>query len=132
MDMPETASTSSPQRRALVVEDDPAIALIVETILGAAGFAIDLRETGDAALEAAPADLLVADLTLPGAVGGVALSHRLRDRKPDLAVIYMSGAIDDDSGPDGAVAGAALIGKPFRRARLLAAVEEAFASRPAA
>jgi len=116
--------------RALVVEDDPAIGLIVETILTAANFRTVLHITGDTAQTAADADLLVTDLTLPGALGGIALSQALRARAPGLAVIYMSGALDESTPPPGAVPGAALLGKPFRRAHLLDAVTRALAWRP--
>jgi len=114
---------------ALIVEDDSAIALIVETVLRAEGYTTHVTPTADEALRPGlpPPDLLLTDLSLPGTHDGLALSHLLRTRHPNLAVIYMSGSIEDDRPPTGAVPNAALLGKPFRRATLLEAVRTAHA-----
>jgi two-component system cell cycle sensor histidine kinase/response regulator CckA len=52
-----------------------------------------LARDGRDALQAAsaePADLLISDLVMPG-MGGMELAARLRDRYPNLRVLFMSG-----------------------------------------
>lgn len=112
----------------LLVEDDTSIALVVETVLQAAGYTVQRAENGTDALRAAlaaPPSLLIADLNLPGALSGDAVVRTLREEQPELPVIYMSGAFEEGSPQDGLVPGAVTLPKPFRRATLLAAIEEA-------
>lgn len=66
--------------RALVVEDDAAIASLVTTALGAAGFVVDRAADGEEAThlgETEPYDVAVLDLGLPGA-DGLAVLRRWR------------------------------------------------------
>lgn len=116
----------------LLVEDDDSIALIVETILSAAGLVVQRAATGEEALALATAEkpgLLITDLNLPGALGGDALALRLRGERPDLPVILISGDFDDTTPRDDLVPDAVILPKPFRRAALLEALERAGAAR---
>src|SRR6478609_2335878 len=70
----------SPERRILVVEDEPAIASFVRRGLIFEGFAVQAIDNGRDALQSIrdnPPDLLVLDLMLPQ-VDGVELTRRIR------------------------------------------------------
>ena len=79
------------QRRVLVIEDDEAIALLIQTILQEAGLMVDTARTGHEALELAAAttpDLVVLDLGLPGLYGtSVAVALRQAYRKLPIIVV---------------------------------------------
>ncbi|KAA8390760.1 response regulator [Acetobacter tropicalis] len=119
----------------LVVEDDAAIRDIVVTILGMAGHRVLEAADGEQAFDVAASaegklDLLVTDLQLPGPLDGLTLSRVLAGRYEDLAVVYMSGDLTPDSpSPAGAVEGAHLLAKPFRRDGLMRAVTSALSAR---
>lgn len=123
------------QMQVLVVEDDAAIRDIVVTILGMAGHRVLEAGDGEQAFDVAAAakgriDLLVTDIQLPGPLGGVTLSRVLAGRDAGLAVVYMSGELTVDSPPPpGALAGARLLPKPFRRDGLMEAVTAALSAR---
>jgi DNA-binding response OmpR family regulator len=66
--------------RVLVVDDDPTVSEVVSRYLETAGFGVDVAGDGPAALEkaaAAPPDLVVLDLLLPG-IDGLEVCRRLR------------------------------------------------------
>ena len=63
----------------LVVEDDNAIAEPLVEGLEREGFAVERAATGQAALDAAPADLVLLDLRLPD-LDGLDVCRRLRER----------------------------------------------------
>lgn len=79
--------------RLLVVEDDATIAEPLRTGLEREGFDVDLVTTGEAALEAAPSDLVLLDLGLPDIDGGV-VCRRLRARS-DVPIIVVSARADE-------------------------------------
>ena len=79
--------------RLLVGEDDPAIAEPLRTGLEREGFEIDLVTTGEAALDAAPADLVLLDLGLPDIDGGV-VCRELRSRS-SVPIIVVSARGDE-------------------------------------
>ncbi len=112
-----------PAMKALLVEDDAAIALVVETVLQREGWTVRHVLDGASALEGDDApDLLVTDLNLPGAQNGLEIAHLLRERRPGMAVVLMSGDYEES---DMAPQGMAVLPKPFRRAGLLAAIAQA-------
>lgn len=81
------------QRHILVVEDEPLIAMVFEDTLLGSGFRVTVTGDGIEALaadEADPADAVVTDLRMPG-MGGRDLILRLRDRRPDLPILVVSG-----------------------------------------
>lgn len=136
--LPKCAPAAPVQERqiqVLVVEDDAAIRDIVVTILGMAGHRVLEAGDGEQAFDVAAAakgriDLLVTDIQLPGPLDGVTLSRVLAGRDAGLAVVYMSGELTVDSPPPpGALAGARLLPKPFRRDGLMEAVTAALSAR---
>ena len=111
--------------RVLVVEDEAKIAAYLKRGLQEQGYAVDSAFTGSEALdwaEAAPYDLIVLDVLLPG-LDGMAVCRELRRRGQGTPVLMLTArdAIDDrvaglDAGADDYLV------KPFALKELLARV----------
>jgi two-component system cell cycle sensor histidine kinase/response regulator CckA len=72
-------------------------------------------------------DLLITDLTLPGA-SGRELAERIRLSRQDLKVLYISGYTDDDAVRAGAIPpGSKFLQKPFTLGALVGKVKESLA-----
>ncbi|MEM8595461.1 MAG: ATP-binding protein, partial [Pseudomonadota bacterium] len=83
-----------PQRRVLVIDDNPEHRLLVRDALAPVGFAVAMAETGSAAIammEAAHPDILLVDVALPGE-DGWHLARRLRIEHGVTAPILMVSA----------------------------------------
>ena len=79
----------------LVVEDDPAVRLLVEDILESAGYRMLIAEDGPSALQVAQRhtgeiDLLLTDVVLPK-MGGRDVAANLSRLRPGIKVLFMSG-----------------------------------------
>ncbi len=95
----EAAQPAGGNERVLLVEDDPAVRRLAESVLGTAGYRVTAAASAREALEfaergLAEIDLLVTDVVMPG-MGGVDLARALRRRRSDLKVIFTSGYPDD-------------------------------------
>lgn len=78
----------------LVYDDDTMCAGVMAAILKNCGYAVQIaNHFGPAleALEAAPVDVLVADLVIPGGVNGMALARMARVRRPSIKTVYVTG-----------------------------------------
>jgi CheY-like chemotaxis protein len=88
--------TSRP--RVLIVEDEFLIRMTLAESLADAGFDVVEAETGDEALATLARDpgiaLLLTDIQLPGALDGLDLARSVREGRPDLPVIYVTGCPD--------------------------------------
>ena len=78
----------------LIIDDEPNIRRMVGALLSSEGF--EVREAADGASGVTRADelepdLVLLDLMIPGALDGMAVLERLRERFPDLPVVMMSG-----------------------------------------
>jgi PAS domain S-box-containing protein len=114
----------------LLVEDDPLVRAHTETQLRALGYEVVTAEHAKAAIDlvdrGCTPDLLFTDMVMPGGLNGQELALRLRQRWPDLRVLYTSGYAHgafDSAGQDPA-GGAPMLAKPFRRRDLAAKVRE--------
>jgi CheY-like chemotaxis protein len=78
-----------------LLEDNPQVQLTVRKTLEALGYRITLSGDVDSALQAvaqgAAPDLVLADIILPGGRSGVDFANELRDKRPGIKVILMSG-----------------------------------------
>jgi CheY-like chemotaxis protein len=75
--------------------------------------------SGEAALEVLErtegrVDLLFTDLSMPGGMNGLVLAERARALRPGLRVLLATG-YNEDLVAKGPPAGAAVLGKPYRR-----------------
>jgi two-component system, cell cycle sensor histidine kinase and response regulator CckA len=120
----------------LVTEDEPAVLTLIERVLSSAGYAVLTASSGPEALRVLAArpgdiDLLVSDAVMPG-MPGVELARALRQQRPGLPVLFVSGWAGDaferewrdEPGVD-------LLLKPFEVGHLLERVEALLAGRPA-
>ncbi len=84
--------------RILLVEDEFLIRLTLAEVLIEAGFEVAEAENGDEAvlLMKGPDgfDLLLTDIQMPGGTDGIALARRLRETRPDIPIVYMTGQPD--------------------------------------
>jgi diguanylate cyclase (GGDEF)-like protein len=91
----------STRLRLLLVEDSAEDAVLVVDALEQGGFDVVFERTASAdglidALERQSWDVVVADFTMPG-FGGTAALHLVREHRPDLPFIFVSGTIGEDT-----------------------------------
>ncbi|MCO0615168.1 ATP-binding protein [Lutimaribacter sp. EGI FJ00015] len=126
---PEAAVVELPggKERILVVEDDDMVREHVATQLGSFGYAVRQAASAVEALEVLDGDqtidLLFTDVVMPGGMNGKQLADAALLRAPDLKVLFTSGYTEDAIVHQGRLdPGVTLLGKPYRRAELLAKV----------
>jgi len=111
-----TECDAAPKSVILIVEDEVIIRSLV---------AEHLRETGFTVIEAANAaeavvvlstqtdiDLVFSDITMPGAMDGVALAHWIHERRGEIPVLLTSGAAAAPDAP-GLSAAERFVRKPY-------------------
>ncbi|HCV77612.1 MAG TPA: hybrid sensor histidine kinase/response regulator [Pseudomonas sp.] len=93
-DMPQAAIAQSRGERLLLVEDDVSVRLLLREMLTELGYRVRTAASASAALTLVdgdlPCDLLITDLGLPD-LDGAELAGRLRERWPELPVLFVSG-----------------------------------------
>jgi two-component system cell cycle sensor histidine kinase/response regulator CckA len=136
--VPEKVGDAAPRPRAarranlrgtetiLLVEDDDGIRQGLSTLLEHHGYRVLAAEGGGAALAAWDAaggnvDLVITDLLMPG-TNGLELAAALAARRPELAILIMSGHIRELDASLGA--SYQLLHKPFEGEALLATIRE--------
>jgi PAS domain S-box-containing protein len=116
----------------LVVDDEAAIRDVTHRVLTSAGYRVMMAASGQEALDllrnpGMPADLLLADVVMPG-MTGKDFAARVQAIRPGIRMLFMSGyerpGADAESWP---APGTQVIGKPFSRAALLARVTQLLA-----
>ena len=130
--VPANAVANGPgTRTVLLAEDEPTVRLMMKRVLERAGYTVLHASTGEEALELANAhastiDALVTDVIMPG-MGGSELSRRLRQARPGIRVLHVSGytagALRQHEVLD---SGAAFLQKPFSSQTFLAKLAEIF------
>ena len=109
----------------LVIEDEPAIVDFLDRGLRAYRFEVQSAIDGVAGIEtalSAPCDLVVLDMMLPGR-GGPEVLRAVREGKPELPVIILTGQTDIEDRVAGLDAGAVdYVTKPFSLAELAARI----------
>jgi PAS domain S-box-containing protein len=114
----------------LLVEDEPAVRELAGRALRRQGYrVIEAANAGEALLRCEnmrePLDLLVTDVVMPQ-MGGADLAERLRQLKPGLRVLFMSGYSGDAVARHGIIPdGVAFLSKPFGPAELAHRVRQA-------
>jgi PAS domain S-box-containing protein len=111
----------------LLVEDEPAVRLLVRQILEKTGYAVLEAPHAEGALELCrshpgPIDLLVTDVVMPR-MGGRELARLVEEVRPDARILFMSGYTETAVVQHGLLApGTAFIQKPFSTEELLGRV----------
>jgi nitrogen-specific signal transduction histidine kinase/ActR/RegA family two-component response regulator len=120
----------------LVVEDEPGIRAAAKRMLQRFGYVVLEAPTGEVALALsaafkAPIHLVVSDAVMPG-IGGVETVRRLREQRPSLKALFISGYTDDEIVRRGIVSSSLrFVQKPFTAAEFGRAVREALEGRDA-
>jgi DNA-binding response OmpR family regulator len=119
--------------RVLVVEDDDAIAQVLQRSLRMEGYEVRIAGNGTAALDEAHGflpDLLILDLGLPG-LDGVEVAKALRKSGDDVPILVLTARDGVEARVEGLDAGADdYLVKPFERQELLARLRALLRRRP--
>jgi signal transduction histidine kinase/ActR/RegA family two-component response regulator len=134
---PQRGAGQAPKRLAaetvLLVEDEESVRALARTILMRAGFTVLEAADGRAAVElvrghTGELHALLTDVVMPGGLNGVQVAAAVRNLRPTIRVVYMSGYTDNalvGRGLEDVEAG--FIQKPFTAAALVDALAEALA-----
>ena len=119
----------APAAHILLAEDEPRVRALTQRVLEAQGYRVLAAADGAAALELASGrdvrvDLLVTDVVMPG-MSGPDLARRLRETRPGVPVLYMSGYADQGLAHEAAATGGAFLSKPFETEALERLVRQA-------
>jgi signal transduction histidine kinase len=81
--------------RVLLVEDNEGLARPTAELLQDAGYEVTLAASGDEALallrDGAPFEMVLSDVRMPGQQDGIALARWIREERPGLPVVLMTG-----------------------------------------
>lgn len=79
----------------LLVEDEALISELVTDVLSESGFMVHEAATGQEALayieSGGPVDVMLTDINLPGGIDGTELAIKVRQKRPDMPIVYASG-----------------------------------------
>jgi two-component system cell cycle sensor histidine kinase/response regulator CckA len=119
-----TGVTDAHHESILVVEDDDAVRNVVTRMLERTGYVVHATAYPAEALrlveqEAPHLDLVITDLVMPG-LSGRELAMQIREYRPEIRVLYMSGYHHDASTRDGNESGH--LEKPFSESQLALAI----------
>jgi len=126
---PSTNHTDLKQRVVLLVEDEAIVREITARVLESAGYKV-LESSGPSealrvvGTHGETIDLLLTDVVMPD-MNGIDLAERIRNLKPDLATIFMSGYADGHVLKKTMLRPARHIQKPFTVNFLLSQVADA-------
>ncbi len=130
----QPARPSSQRRRVLVVDDEPAIGMLLDRILSPSHDLVVTTCATEAEEvlmdEGADFDVVLCDLTMPR-LSGAALFARTRERRPDLAsrfVLMSGGLFQDDALARAGGADLPRLEKPFTAAEVSALIERVAAA----
>jgi CheY-like chemotaxis protein len=126
---PEADLPHSGCGRILLVEDEQAVRELVRAMLTDAGYTVVVMNDVESALKLSRAELVCLDLVVTDVVmphmSGPDLLTKLRERHPDLSVLYISGYTDHPLIRGGQLSDtAAFLQKPFTKAQLLLKVQK--------
>ena len=96
----EVTADLTGSERILLVEDEDAVRTFSQRALTNKGYEVFAAESGDAAWEMFESgevdrlDLMVTDVVMPG-MDGPSLVKKVREKYPDLKIVFMSGYTED-------------------------------------
>lgn len=120
--------TSLTKKRFLVVDDEPAVRLLVFTILSEAGYTVDLAGNGSHALQMLnrrPYDLIISDVNMPE-MDGIGFYRALAEKLPEFKkrVLFMTGGLTNEALSFFQKHGCRYILKTFEEADLLEEIHD--------
>ncbi len=130
---PAPRAVGSGTETVLLVEDEDSVRRLLQYVLNKRGYKVLEAASGEDALEVfekhgAGIDLVLTDIVMPK-MSGREMADRLRQVRPELKVVYMSGYTDDVLVRTGALGpGMSFLQKPLRPDTLAAKVREALDS----
>ena len=122
-----------PRARIMVVDDDPDVRLFLADLLADLGHEVEALADAEAALAAlgeTPPDLALVDFAMPG-MNGAQLAAAMRERHPDLPVVFVTGFAESEQLEGVAGSDAPILRKPFGVEALSATVADALRRPPA-
>ncbi|HEX6587542.1 MAG TPA: response regulator [Longimicrobiales bacterium] len=127
-------STSSARRSILVVDDEPYIGRIIQLKLESGPYAVELAHDGRSALERLSSgsmyDLVLLDIMMPHLSGLEVLAElrRLPGREQTPVIMLTAKGQDTDRARAAELGATDFLTKPFSPKKLLARIDELFAS----
>lgn len=117
----------------LLVEDDPAVAMLTEKILSSTGYKVLVSSNGVEALDVIESyrgevDLLITDVMMPK-MDGSELINTVRLLSPDLAIVCLSGYADSEMVDNLRRRGVTFLPKPYTPLQLAKVVRSTLARR---
>jgi CheY-like chemotaxis protein len=128
-----TQLTEAPRARAgetvLIVDDDPAIRMLITEVLEELGYAAVEAGDGNSGLKVlqsnARIDLLITDVGLPGGMNGRQIADAARVARPDLKVLFITGYAENAVMRNGYLEpGMQIMIKPFTMEALAARIQD--------
>jgi len=125
------SGSKSTTRWILLVDDEPAMRQLIETVLDSQSWAVRVADGAVSAMATVnaapnPPALLICDVLMPG-IDGLELTRRLLARLPQLKVILISGHLMDLSWWPTDLREICFLTKPFTNDQLIQAVKQAIA-----
>jgi CheY-like chemotaxis protein len=129
---PAEAAAPASGETILIVDDDPAVRMLITEALGDVGYTMIEVTDGAAGLKVLRSDvridLLVTDVGLPGGLNGRQMADAARLGRPDLKVLFITGYAESAAiGKDELEPGMHLMTKPFTMAALAGRVRAVIA-----
>jgi PAS domain S-box-containing protein len=132
-DEPRAEPWAATGERVLLVEDDPLVAVVTETMLADLGYEVTRHAAAAEALESlrsARFDILLSDVRMPGGMSGLDLAKAAARERPDLKVLLCSGWAGVSLADELAGTAWRFLAKPFDGLQLCKALADLSAAAP--
>jgi two-component system cell cycle sensor histidine kinase/response regulator CckA len=122
----------APGGRILLVEDEDTVRAVAERALTRQGYEVTAASDGDEGLEiitkGGEFDLVLSDVVMP-VMDGPAMARAIREARPDLPVLFMSGYAEEQLRRDIDIPNMFFLPKPFSVQQIVEAVEAVLRNR---
>jgi DNA-binding NtrC family response regulator len=126
---PSNSASAAPAGWILLVDDEPAMRQLIETVLDTQSWVVKVADGAASAMAtissaATPPTLMICDVLMPG-IDGLELTRRMLAKLPKLKVILISGHLMDLSWWPTDLREICFLTKPFSNDQLIQAVKQA-------